>query len=158
MKTVQSTRLEPLLPYPGAPYFGPLCLRVLCLGCAALLLQGCSPPAVGWNGLYTIDQAGGARTCVAPAASVPDGKAIVEQVQVSDEGGWCGVILNHGGSPYDSYLLATRPAHGRVFAHRVGGNTRIDYTPDTGFTGTDKFAVRLIPGNAVVEETISVTR
>ena len=50
------------------------------------------------------------------------------------------------------------PSHGRVFAHHVGNNTRIDYTPDPGFVGTDSFAVRLIPGNAVFEAALTVTR
>jgi Bacterial Ig domain len=77
---------------------------------------------------------------------------------VSNEGGWCGVTLTRGGVAYESYLMVTRPNHGKVFAHRVGANTRIDYTPDTGFTGTDSFAVRLIPGNAVIREAVTVTR
>lgn len=68
------------------------------------------------------------------------------------------MILTHGQQPYDSYLMVTRPAHGRVFAHRVGNNTRIDYTPDAGFTGADSYAIRLIPGNAVVEATVTVTQ
>ena len=64
----------------------------------------------------------------------------------------------HGGVAYDSYLLVMRPAHGKIFAHHVGTYTRIDYTPDVGYVGPDKFAVRLIPGNAVVEEAVTVTR
>lgn len=130
----------------------------LCLAATALLLQGCARQGAGWNGIFAADVAGAAKTCVAPAASPPDGAAIVAQVQVSGEGGWCGITLNHGGAAYDSYLLVTRPDHGRVFAHHVGVNTRIDYTPDAGFVGTDKFAVRLIPGNAVVEEAVTVTQ
>jgi hypothetical protein len=40
--------------------------------------------------------------------------------------------------------------------HQVGDDTRIDYTPDRGFTGTDSFAVKLIPGNAVIRITVTV--
>jgi hypothetical protein len=130
----------------------------LCLAAAALLTEGCVNQQGQWNGIYTIDTVGGAKTCVAPQASPPDGKAVLAQMQVSDEGGWCGIIANRGGVAYDSYLLITRPGHGKVFAHHVGSNTRIDYTPDTGFVGTDRFAVRLIPGDAVVEGAVSVTR
>ncbi len=79
-------------------------------------------------------------------------------MQVSNEGGWCGITANRGGAAFDSYLLDVRPVHGRVFAHRVGGNTRIDYTPDRGFVGTDQFAVRLIPGNGVIQGAVTVTR
>lgn len=130
----------------------------LCLAVTALLIQGCTQQQPTWNGIYTIDTTGGARTCVAPATSISDGKAVLAQVQVSDEGGWCGLTVDRNGVAYDSYLLVTRPDHGRVFAHHVGSNTRIDYTPDTGFVGADKFAVRLIPGNAVLEEAVTVTR
>lgn len=130
----------------------------LCLAATAFLIQGCAPQQASWNGIFAVDVAGGARTCVSPAASPPDGQTVAAQVQVSNEGGWCGVTVNRGGVAYDSYLLIGRPSHGRVYVHRVGTNTRIDYTPDTGFTGTDKFSVRLIPGNAVVEEAVTVTK
>jgi hypothetical protein len=129
----------------------------LCLAATALLLQGCKP-APTWNGIYAIDAAGQARICVAPPVTLADGQAGVVQVQVSDEGGWCGETLSHNGVAYDSYLLVTRPSHGRVFAHHVGNNTRIDYTPDRGYVGTDSFAVRLIPGNAVFEAAVTVSR
>ncbi len=46
----------------------------------------------------------------------------------------------------------------RVLAHHVGNDTRIDYTPDPGYVGSDEFAVRLIPGNAVFDAAVSVSR
>jgi hypothetical protein len=132
----------------------------LCLGATVVSIMGCAAPpgAAGWNGIFKADAAGGAKTCVAPAAAPPDGQAVVAQVQVANDGGWCGITATRGGAPYDSYLLVTHPSHGKVFAHRVGGNTRIDYTPDPAFAGTDKFSVRLIPGNAVIEGAVTVTR
>jgi hypothetical protein len=128
----------------------------LCLAVIVPFAQGCVQQA-GWNGVYAADLAGGARTCVAPASSPTDGQSFVVQMQVSNEGGWCGSAINRGGVPFESYLMVTRATHGRVFAHRVGNNTRIDYTPDPGFTGTDSFAVRLIPGNAVFQGAVTVT-
>src|ERR1700732_1571711 len=96
------------------------------LAATALLAQGCAlRPA--WDGIFTIDKTGGARTCVAPTASPPDGQALLAQIQVSNEGGWCAITLNRGGVAYDSYLMITRPNHGKIFAHRVGTKTRIDY-------------------------------
>jgi hypothetical protein len=130
----------------------------LCPAAIALLLQGCAPQPPAWNGIYAIDAAGGARTCTVPPVSMPDGQAGVVPMQVSNEGGWCGETLSRNGAAYDSYLLVTRPSHGRVFAHHVANNTRIDYTPDPGYAGTDSFAVRLIPGNAVFEAAVTVTR
>jgi len=132
-------------------------LAWLGLAATALLAQGCAPQA-SWNGVFKMDLAGAARVCVAATASPPDGQTSVVQMQVSNEGGWCGVNATRGGVPFESYLLAARPAHGKIYAHRVGGYTRIDYTPDTGFAGTDTFAVRLIPGNAAIQGAVSVTR
>ena len=129
----------------------------LALTAIAILLAGCAQQAV-WNGIFAVDAAGGAKTCVAQPASPPDGQVVLDQMQVSDEGGWCGIIATHGGQAFDSYLLVTRPTHGKVFAHRVGTKTRIDYTPDSGFTGTDSFAIRMIPGDAMIEGAVTVTR
>jgi hypothetical protein len=128
-----------------------------CLAATATLAQGCVP-LPGWNGIFTIDTQGGAKTCVASTASPADGQSILVQMRVSNEGGWCGIIANRGGVAFESYLLMTRPAHGKVFAHHVATNTRIDYTPDPGFTGADGFTVRLIPGNAVLEAAVTVTK
>lgn len=139
----------------GTPF---LCLALTGTLVGALL-TGCAPnqPA-GWNGIYTIDAAGGARVCVAPTVSPSDGQTLVVPVQVSDEGGWCGIGALRAGKALDSYLLVARPAHGTVFAHHVGANTRIDYIPDTGYVGTDSFAVRLIPGDAVIQGSVTVVK
>jgi len=131
-------------------------IRWISLAITALVVQGCA--AQGGGGVYALDLAGGARVCVAPTASPPDGQAVLAQMQVSNEGGWCGITLSRGGAAYDSYLAVTRPAHGKIFAHHVGANTRIDYTPDRGYSGADSFAVRLIPGNAVITGSVVVTR
>ena len=130
----------------------------LCVAAIALLCQGCVVRQPGWSGIFAIDATGGAKTCVAAAASPADGQAVLVQMQVSNEGGWCGIIANRGGAAFDSYLLVARPAHGTVFAHHVGANTRIDYTPDPGFAGADKFAIRLIPGNAEIQAAVTVSK
>ncbi len=134
--------------------------RSILLGMAfplAILVQGCAPQPV-WNGIFAVDMAGGAKTCVAAPASPPDGQAIVDPMQVSNEGGWCGITASRGGRAFDTYLLVTRPEHGKVYAHHVGTNTRIDYTPDRGFVGSDSFAVRVIPGDGVIQGAVTVVR
>jgi hypothetical protein len=128
------------------------------LAATALLASGCAPQVAGWNGIYNADVTGGAKACTAPVAFPQDGQGVAEQVQVVNDGGWCGINASRGGLPFDSYLLIARPSHGNVFAHRVGANTRIDYTPDKGFAGTDSFAVRLLPGGATIQAAVTVTR
>ena len=123
-----------------------------------ILVMGCAPQQGVWNGIYAVDVAGAAKTCVAAPATPPDGKTVLDQMQVSNEGGWCGISATREGRAFDSYLLVTRPTHGRVYAHHVGSGTRIDYTPETGFTGTDSFSVRMIPGDGTIEGAVTVTR
>ena len=130
--------------------FGSSGMTLLCLA-AALLAQGCTR-MVGSPGVFASDSIGGARTCLVPLQA-QSGQGISAQMQVSNEGGWCGISVNR--SP--SYAIAARPAHGRVFAHEVGPNTRIDYAPDTGYVGADSFTVRLIPANTLVQGVVSVT-
>ena len=59
--------------------------------------------------------------------------------------------------PFEAGLLTVRPRHGTVLIHEVGDDTRIDYTPDRGFAGSDTFAVKLIPGNAAIQIAVTVT-
>ncbi len=61
-----------------------------------------------WNGIYAIDAAELLPRCAAQPVTLPDGMAGLVQMQVSDEGGWCGETLSHNGVAYDSYLLVTR--------------------------------------------------
>jgi hypothetical protein len=129
----------------------------LCLAATALLAQGCAPTAPAWNGIFAVDVTGGARTCSAPSASPLNGQSVLAQIQMSNDG-WCGINAIHDNGPYASYLMVTRPNHGKIFAHRVGDHTRIDYTPDPGFAGTDNFAVRMIPGDSIIEGAVTVTR
>jgi len=67
-------------------------------------------------------------------------------------------VAQSGGRPFSAGLLQTRAQHGRVHVHTVGDNTRIDYTPDTGFTGADSFAVKLVPGNATLTVNVTISR
>jgi hypothetical protein len=74
-----------------------------------------------------------------------------------NDGGWCGIPVHQDGpKPFGAGLLETRPAHGDVLIHEVGDDTRIDYTPDRGFAGHDAFAVKLIPGDAIIRVTVTV--
>ena len=132
--------------------FGTAGMALLCLA-AVLLAQGCTGRFVGQPGVFASDSVGQARACLVPAQP-QSGANIAAQMQVSNEGGWCGISV--GLSP--SYAMVARPSHGTVFAHEVGPNTRIDYTPDTGYVGTDSFTVRLIPSNALVQGLVAVTR
>ncbi len=44
-----------------------------------------------------------------------------------------------------------------MLIHEVGDDTRIDYTPDRRFTGSDSFTVKLIPGEERLKVAVTVT-
>ena len=128
----------------------------------AALLQGCAEkpaaPAASQTRVFASDLAGGAKQCEAPKPALADGKATQVAVQVVNDGGWCGITVQHNGGPYDAGLLTEAPAHGKVYIHPVGDFTRIDYTPEAGFAGADNFTVELLPGHATIRASVTVTK
>ncbi len=134
----------------------------LVLAMTGLLLQACGEaphPEAAKPGprLYAADVYGGARACVVPKLSLPDGKPTDAAMTVGNDGGWCGItVAQAGDKPYAAGLLTEPPQHGKVLIHQVGDATRIDYTPDTNFTGSDSFTVTLIPGDPVIRTAVTV--
>jgi len=129
------------------------------LSLACVLLTGCEskPPAPSAR-VYAADLVGGAKSCTVPAVELSEGKSATAAMNVANDGGWCAITLaQRGHVPYAAGVIQSRALHGQVHVHTVGDDTRIDYTPDADFTGTDSFAVRLIPGNPVLTVNVTVT-
>jgi hypothetical protein len=134
----------------------------LSLAAVGLVIAGCAqkpPPQVSTTRLYAIDQQGAAPNCkVSPNISLTAGKQTDATMAVGNNGGWCAIsVAQPGPHPYNAGLLTARPAHGKVYIHTVGDNTRIDYTPDSGFAGADSFTATLLPGNAAIRVAVTVT-
>jgi hypothetical protein len=106
--------------------------------------------------MFSADVTGGARSCTAPKLAPAAGQEAQVAVKLGNDGGWCGITVNNGGRPFAAGLLEASPAHGRVQIHTVGNDTRIDYTPERGFAGTDAFTVKLIPGDATIRAAVTV--
>jgi hypothetical protein len=133
----------------------------LALLLASTLLQACGPnptPAGSRLRVFAADVTGAAQSCEAHEIAPAAGQTTEAAIKLANDGGWCGLPAHQEGpKPFEAGLLAVRPAHGNVLIHEVGDNTRIDYTPDRGFSGTDSFAVKLIPGDAKVNVSVVVT-
>jgi hypothetical protein len=130
---------------------------------ACLALEACTPPPppppVSTAREYQIDQVGGAKLCTAPKLTLTDGKTTDATIAVGNDGGWCAIsVTQTGPKPYDAGLLTGKPAHGKVYIHTVGDDTRIDYTPDANFAGADAYTVSLLPGSPVLHVAVTVTR
>ena len=124
------------------------------------LLQACASdqgPAGSGTRVYAADMTGGAKTCEVAKVGPADGQSTDTAMKLDNGGGWCGLPLRQSdGRPFDVGLLLERPAHGSVVIHQVGDETRVDYTADRGFTGSDSFSVKMIPGNAVIRISVTV--
>ncbi len=125
-----------------------------------MLLQACAPqPGRTASGarVYAADLTGQSKTCEVPKLSPVPGQTTDTAIKLDNDGGWCGLPLQQpDAKPFEAGLLSARPSHGSVMIHQVGDDTRVDYTPDRGFTGNDSFAVTLIPGEAVIRISVSV--
>ena len=129
------------------------------LALTALLVQGCEQPRqVSTTRLYAIDQAGGAKICNAPKAQPADGQVTELPMSLTNDGGWCGLLVSKAGRPYSAGLLTARPKDGKVYVHTVGDEMRIDYTPNPGFAGNDSFLVKLVPGDGSVRVNVAVAK
>jgi hypothetical protein len=134
------------------------------IACGLALLGGLaacaeqSSPAASTRRVYLVDTQGQARTCTVPQrVSLTPGQQTEAAITMSNEGGWCGITVAQAGpKPYDAGMLVQRPRHGRVHVRKVGDVTRVDFIPDAGFSGSDAFTVRLVPGNAAMQVAVTV--
>ncbi|MBK1659241.1 hypothetical protein E2C05_09850 [Paracraurococcus ruber] len=128
---------------------------------ALAALAGCQQPqqAAGPAGarVYYADTQGAASVCEAPrSVALAAGQQAEAAMTVKNDGGWCGITVALSGKPYDAGLLVGRPEHGRVHVRKVGDATRVDYIPDAGFGGEDRFTVRFLPGNPALRVMVNV--
>ncbi len=134
---------------------------ILGLALVGALLQGCSGQPGGASGpsvrLFAADVNNGAKVCEVSKPALAAGKVVEATMKRSGNTGWCGLPVSNGGKPFDAGLLVARPAHGKALVHTVGNDTRIDYTPEFGFTGTDSFTVQVLPSEASVRIAVTVT-
>jgi hypothetical protein len=129
---------------------------------AAALLPGCAelaPAQYSQTRQYAIDQSGFAKSCTAPKdLKLTAGQTTPAAISVGNDGGWCAIsVAQSGPSPYAAGLLRKGAEHGTVYIHAVGDFTRIDYTPDRGYTGPDSYQVAFLPGQPTLDVTVSVT-
>ncbi len=127
-----------------------------------LLLAGCSNLGSGAGApklrVYAVDLAGAAKLCDVPTVHPVAGGTPDVPMKVANDGGWCAIPVHQDGpKPFEAGLLTSRPSHGTILIHEVGDETRIDYTPDRGFAGNDTFAIKLIPGSAIIQVAVTVT-
>ncbi len=133
---------------------------------ALAFVAGCvEKPSTAASGvkLYAFDLAGAARRCAAPAdVKLAPGQETQVAMSVSNEGGWCAFKVDQsdaklgGPKPFAASLVTVRAAHGKVYIHTVGNDTRVDYTPDARYAGPDGFTIEMLPGELSIHTNVTV--
>lgn len=121
----------------------------------AALQAACAQPQVAAPGprIYAVDVQGRSALCEVPQnVALSPGRATEVAMVVDSDGGWCGVRTDRAGPG----LVTAKPSNGRLHVRKVGATTRVDYIPDRGFTGTDTFAVKLLPDQAEMKVAATV--
>jgi hypothetical protein len=109
---------------------------------AAFALQGCQTrPAQ--TSVAAEDLDGIASTCTPTPAQITGSAAASATIAMTNDG-WCAIRATESdGRPFLLALVRTRPEHGRVLIQPVNGKTRIEYTADPRYTGSDRFTIAL---------------
>lgn len=115
----------------------------LATAAAVIALQGCAPQQSPNQAAAEQFNEGMAKTCEASPPKAAAGAAASATIIMTNDG-WCAIRTTEAdGQPYQLGLVLTRPAHGHVLIRKVSDRTRVEYTPDERFVGTDSFAVAL---------------
>ena len=119
--------------------------KLIAAAAAVLALSGCArtpPPAPAVD----LQNEGMAKTCTPSAVDLA---APAPATIALTNDGWCGLVTaEKEGQPFKYGLVKARPEHGRVYIRPVNGQTRVEYTANPGFAGSDRFAVALVPNAA----------
>ena len=117
--------------------------HLIAITAAALALQGCAAQLTPAQLAAEDYNEGIAKTCNASAADLSNAAAGTATIAMTNDG-WCGVrVTEKDGQPFQLGLVKTRPEHGRVLIQRAGNQTRVEYTADNRYVGTDRFTVAL---------------
>lgn len=113
--------------------------KLIAAAAAALALSGCAtkaPPPTAVD----LQNEGMAKTCT---PSTVDLTAAAPATIMLTNDGWCGLVTAEKDGPFKFGLVKTRPEHGRVYIRPVNGQTRVEYTANPGYVGSDRFALAL---------------
>ena len=136
--------------------------RLIAVAAAAIALQGCAskapPPSAATEDLNV----GIAKSCTFSPVQPAPGTTVNATITMSNDG-WCAVrVTERDGQPFQLGLVHDRPEHGTMLIQKLGGQTRLEYTPNAGFTGTDAFTALLRPRaggpDATVQVAVTVSR
>ena len=123
----------------------------------ALALQGCAtqppPPQIARPDFNE----GKAKSCTGSAIDLKGRASATATIAMTNDG-WCSVQVSEAdGHPFELGLVRQRAEHGSLIIQKVNDVTRIEYTADPRYVGSDRFEVALRPRDPKMpDQTVSV--
>ena len=120
--------------------------HLLAIAMTAVAVAGCTAPLTPASVAGEDLNVGIAKTCTPTPVEFSATPSTTASITMSNDG-WCALHTKQkDGSPFLLGLVKTNPAHGRILIQKIGGETRIEYTPNERYVGTDAFTVALRSG------------
>lgn len=117
-------------------------IKLIATLAAVIALSGCAAKAPPAAQAVDLQNEGIAKTCTSSAVDLA--AAAPATIAMTNDG-WCSVVTaEKDRQPFKFGLVKSRPAHGRVYIQPVNGQTRVEYTANAGFVGSDSFTVALV--------------
>ena len=118
--------------------------------CVAGLLSGCAHPPVAAEALppNPYGYLKPAAICTTSPVKLPVSGRVNASMTMSNDGGYCllAVSQSDGSGQFASFLVTRVPAHGSPLLYNYNGQSRITYTPTSGYIGLDSMSIELVPG------------
>lgn len=113
------------------------------IAATALAVSGCAAPQRPAPVATEDLNVGIAKTCTPSTVDLTASNTTTATIAMTNDG-WCAIhTRDKDGKPFKFGLVKARPQHGRILIQKIGGETRVEYTPDTRYVGPDRFSVAL---------------
>ena len=131
--------------------------RLILAAVAVLALQACAPRPTPQTVEVDPLNEGIAKTCTYSPVQPTPGASVEANITMTNDG-WCAFRASEKlGSAYLLGLVKQRPQHGELQIRKWNGESRVEYTANPGYTGSDRFTVALRPQGGGADATIVLT-
>lgn len=131
---------------------------LIAMTATAVAVAGCAPQRPPAPAATADLNVGIAKTCTPSPVDPSSGSGGSATISMTNDG-WCAIrTKDKDGKPFKFGLVKAKSQHGRILIQKIGGETRVEYTPENNYVGTDRFSVALAANEASTpDSTIQVT-
>ncbi len=132
--------------------------HLIAMTATAAAVVGCAPQRPAAPAATADLNVGIAKTCTPSSIDPASGSSGSATISMTNDG-WCAVrTKDKDGKPFKFGLVKAKSQHGRILIQKIGGETRVEYTPENNYVGADRFSVALASNEPnTPDSTIQVT-